>query len=374
MKKILVIDGRMVLPHPHGIGRYVKNIATGLAEIAGAGDLPYEPVFLIDQRFPGLLPSRFTSIPVKSPFLKPSEILELPRVLKSLRANLYHSPSFSSLAYAPCPWIATVHDLNHLHYGDVSKRVYYQLLLKRFAKKAEALLTVSEFAKAEMCRWVPCEPEQIEVVVNALDPDFAMPLKAPGPFKEKWEGVRSGEYFVCLSNAKPHKNLLFLVKAYLEARKTSKTLPLLVLSADRSELDFEVPNASGVVFTSKLDDQDAKMILQHARAAFFPSLYEGFGLPPLEAMMSGVSITVSDIPPHREGLQDFGGRHVQWFDPKSTSDWVGAFTNWNELPTPQSLRESEHFLASRQRAGERYSVKRLASHMDRIYRRMLRVD
>jgi glycosyltransferase involved in cell wall biosynthesis len=368
MKKIIAIDARMVLPHPHGIGRYVHNIATGLAEIARKGELPYEPVFLIDRRFAGILPSRFTAVPIKSAFLKPSEILELPRVLKSLGASLYHSPSFSSLAYAPCPWIATVHDLNHLHYGDFSKRVYYRFLLRRFARNSQALLTVSEFAKKELAEWLPCPLDKIEVVVNALDHEFSSTVKIP--FKSKWEGVRSGEYFVCLSNAKPHKNLPFLVRAYLEAKKQSQDLPPLVLSADQSEL--EISETEGVIFTSKLNDSDAKMILQHARAAFFPSLYEGFGLPPLEAVMSGVAVTVSDIPPHREGLQDFS--EPRWLNPRKSDEWVEAFMSWREIPTPEALRESLSFQTSRKQAGERYSVGRLASHMDQIYRRVLRIN
>jgi glycosyltransferase involved in cell wall biosynthesis len=371
MKKIVAIDARMVLSVPHGIGRYVKNLAVGLSELAQSQELPYEPVFLTDRRFPGLLPSRFTAVPVRSAFLKPAEILELPRILKSLRASLYHSPSFSSLAYSPCPWIATVHDLNHLHFGDLSKKAYYHLLLRRFAKNAEALLTVSEFAKQELSQWLPYPADQIEVVMNALDPDFSAPLKNQIPFKEKWPGVRSGEYFVCLSNAKPHKNLPLLVRGYLQAREQSKNLPLLVLSADRSELGFDLPGESGVVFTSKLNDQDAKMILLHARAAFFPSLYEGFGLPPLEAIMSGVPVVVSNIPPHREGLQDFAHPFIRWSNSSKPEEWVQAFVQWNELPTPSSLRESETFLAARQKAQERFSVQRLASHMDQIYRRVL---
>jgi hypothetical protein len=93
VKKIIVIDARMVLPVPHGIGRYVKNIAVGLSELAQSQELPYEPVFLTDRRFSGYIPSQFVTVPVRSAFLKPSEILELPRILKVLKASLYHSPS-----------------------------------------------------------------------------------------------------------------------------------------------------------------------------------------------------------------------------------------------------------------------------------------
>jgi hypothetical protein len=226
--------------------------------------------------------------------------------------------------------------------------------LRRFAKKSKALLTVSEFAKQELSQWLPYPADQIEVVMNALDPDFSAPLRNQTDFKEKWPGVRSGEYFVCLSNAKPHKNLPFLVRAYLQARERAKDLLPLVLSADRSELGFDVPEGSGLVFTSKLNDQDAKMILRHARAAFFPSLY--------------------DIPPHREGLHDFAHPLMRLLSPIKFDDWIRAFVQWNELPTPASIRDSEAFQAARLRAQERFSIQRLASHMDQIYQRVLRMN
>ena len=89
--------------------------------------------------------------------------------------------------------------------------------------------------------------------------------------------------------------------------------------------------------------------------------------------MSGVAIVVSDIPPHREGLHDFALPYVRWLSPLNPDEWVRALTQWKELPTPASLRESQTYLAARQRATERFSVRRLATHMDQIYRRVLRM-
>jgi glycosyltransferase involved in cell wall biosynthesis len=387
----VVVDARMVFPQAHGIGRYVKNLAIGLAELAERRALSYEPIFLTDHRYSGLLPSVFESVPVQAPFLNPSELLEIPSHLKRIGADAYHSPSFSSLAYAPCPWIATVHDLNHLKYGNAKQKIYYHVLLKRFAKKASALLTVSEFAKKELVDWLHLASARVDVAYNAIEPSFVKPLQ---PFtdadrsefqalsdRQGWN-VRSGEYFICLSNSKPHKNLSFLIRAYLDACKGAdytnprqSAIPKLLVSIRADELDFspDGPLKDQVLFTSHLDDREARLVLTHARAAVFPSQYEGFGLGPLEAIVSGTPVLVSDIAPHREGLCDFNkAGWTQWLSPMDSKAWSQAFQALSlgghaTLDEPSVMHADSRFIAARNAAIERYSVKRLAEHMDRIY-------
>jgi glycosyltransferase involved in cell wall biosynthesis len=391
----VVIDARMVFPQAHGIGRYVKNLAIGLAELAEKRALAYEPIFLTDHRYSGLLPSVFESVPVQAPFLNPSELLEIPSHLKRIGADAYHSPSFSSLAYAPCPWIATVHDLNHLKYGNAKQKIYYHVLLKRFAKKASALLTVSEFAKKELCDWLQLASARVDVAYNAIEPSFVKPLQPltdadRSEFqalsdRKSWN-VRSGEYFICLSNSKPHKNLSFLIRAYLDACKDTdytnarqSAIPKLMLSVGAGELDFSSDDLKNglmkdqVLFTSHLDDLEARLVLTHARAAVFPSQYEGFGLGPLEAIVSGAPVLVSDIAPHREGLCDFSkDGWTQWLSPADLKAWSQAFKALSlaghaTLDEPRVMHADSRFIAARNAAIERYSVKRLAEHMDRIY-------
>ena len=378
VKKRLVIDARMVFPQTHGIGRYVKNLAIGLAEIEKERGLAYEPVFLVGHKHPGLLPNAFEAIPVRAPFLNPSELIEIPSQLKRLGADLYHSPSFSSLAYSPCPWIATIHDLNHLKFGNMKQKIYYRLLLKRFAKNARALLTVSEFAKSELSEWLLLPTSQIEVVYNALESGFVNQVQISSDSARKefqnlaeqkgWK-VRSGEYLICLSNSKPHKNLPHLIDSYVKAAGPA-SLPLLI-SVGPSEV--AIPANGQVILTSHLNDIEARLVLAHARAAVFPSQYEGFGLGPLEAMVGGTPLLVSDIAPHREGLRDFAVKHTHWMKWLKSDDLTG----WSEaisdlaISDPAGMRVDPRFAAARKAALDRYSVKRLAEHMDRIYTNVL---
>src|SRR5690606_38004513 len=132
----------------HGIARYVTLLARGLSQLEG--ELPYEPVFLTHgQRFEAGFHG-FETWPHAVPFLDPREQVSLPIALKRGRADFYHSTSFSSLLWSPVPWLVTIHDLNHLEWGGLKERIYYGTLLKRFARGARQLMTVSEFSRREL--------------------------------------------------------------------------------------------------------------------------------------------------------------------------------------------------------------------------------
>ena len=116
-KPVVVIDGRMIGKVGHGIGNYVSDLILGLSEIDR--DLPYEPVFLIQSAMKDRdLWRGFRTQIIHAPFLNPSEMVEVPKRLKSLKASLYHSTSFASLPYCPCDHLQTIHDLNHLQFGS----------------------------------------------------------------------------------------------------------------------------------------------------------------------------------------------------------------------------------------------------------------
>lgn len=347
----------MVGAVPHGIARYVTRLASGLRGMAP--DLRYEPVFLVSQDWPGETFAGFRQVRTDIAFLARRELWALPRLIESTGASLFHSPSFSSLPVwsLGIPWIQTIHDLNHLYFGDWKQKLYYRFLLRPFARKASALATVSEFSRQEIAPWLGLAPTRIEVVPNALEPEL---LDAPGE-SERSEvlarlGLSAGRYFFCLSNEKPHKNLGHLSRAYATFREGRGDAFPLVLSIQ------DPTPAPGILPVGGLTDREARVLRASAAAVFFPSLYEGFGLPPVEAALAGVPLAVSDIPPHREGLADLVEGEALWVDPRDLEGWVAAFSQAQAQRIPVASPEK------RKRILQRFSEHALASHMDRLYR------
>jgi glycosyltransferase involved in cell wall biosynthesis len=338
----------------HGIARYVRMIAKGLAD---QSSLPYEPVFF---SAPGMSAafSGFETIEQRTPFLDPKEIALLPIALWKTKAKLYHSPSFSSLPAAPCPWIVTIHDLNHLTYGGPMERAYYETLLRSFAERAKAVLTVSEFSKIEIERWN--SRIRPEVIYNAVDPQFLKEGGDIGPVLERYSVVRE-KYFICLANEKPHKNLATLVRAFQAFRESSP-------AAKEFKLVVSVKTYAGepgVVAASGITDADVHALVRGSRALVFPSIYEGFGLPPVEGAALGAAVIVSDIPAHREALRDLGPSDATWVKPLAEADWVAAF----KRAATGGIRPAS--VAARDKMCARYSVARLGAEIDRVYRRVL---
>ena len=356
-KPLIVVDARMVGESMHGFARYVTLMARGLSE---KSPLPYDLIFLVHSDKAKAQLSGFETHHIRSPFLKPTEIVEIPFILQKLRADFYHSPTFSSLLFSPCPWIITVHDLCHLQWGGIKEKLYYQILLKPFARRAHRLLTVSEFSKKEILAWIG--PKQIDVVYNAILAERVQPSE-----KERIEatcrsrGLTFGKYLFCLSNPKPHKNVSTLIEAYriYLARKKNVESVDLVLTLDQA------PKLDGLHAIGSVNDREAKDLLAGAKALFFPSLYEGFGLPPVEACALGTAVVVSDIPVHREGLEDLMPAEVKWVLPKDLQGWVEAI----ECAADSQLVSCSS--ASSQKILDRYSVKKLGEHMDQIYQSVL---
>ncbi|OFZ19869.1 MAG: hypothetical protein A2X94_14505 [Bdellovibrionales bacterium GWB1_55_8] len=363
----VVIDARMIKGTPHGFARYVSRLAAGLAELKVGQSLSYEPVFLVSPDADASWFFGFRTLIAKSEFLHPGELLEIPTLLRELKAALYHSPTFSSLLplsrrlpiAPPCPWIQTVHDLNHLHFGGARERIYYRILLKAFARRARILATVSEFSRKEIAAWMGMEAAEIELVPNALElPDRLSPNEIQSELSKR--SLTQKRYFLCLSNLKPHKNLKSLSDAYAEysGRVGSAGWPLVVSVRG-------LPPHPGLVQLGAVSDKEGQALLAGAGAVVFPSLYEGFGLPPVEAAVQGIPVIASDIPPHHEGLQDLAAEEVCWVDPKDTAAWARAL----ELASGQGLAAPSP--AAREKVLKRYSVSELGRGMDRLYRRVL---
>lgn len=314
-KPLVVIDARMIGPVGHGIAEYVRDLVLGLYELS---EKKFELHLLVGKELPEEDPIR--KIPhtvVHSEFLSFSEMLEVPRVLKKLGAVLFHSPSFSAYPFLSIPAIYTVHDLNHLHYGSPIQKAYYEFILKPALKKAVQVCTVSETSREELANWLGWPKERIEVIRNAIH--VASP---PSDWEErlkKW-GLTKYQYHFSLSSNKPHKNMSFLIRAYLAHAEGKPDAWPMVVSLTNEEAGIAHRK---LICVGRLNNEDKTTLLSGAGAFYFPSLYEGFGRPPLEAAAYGVPVVVSKIKVHEEIYRDVKGARM--IVPNDEKEWIESF-------------------------------------------------
>lgn len=210
--------------------------------------------------------------------------------------------------------IVTVHDLAHLALPEINKgmlkRLYANGMFRVVCRKADQIACVSRFTIAELRKYVPSvDARKIHLVYNGVDESwYHIPL-APR--------LHPRPYLIFVGNIKPHKNLAFLVRAF---QQVADLIPYdLVLVGKKDGFltgDHNIGNLvkgweQRIHFTGWVTDEQLQQYVAQSEAMVFPSLYEGFGLPPLEAMAAGRRVLVSDIPVMREVCGDA----AWYFDP-----------------------------------------------------------
>jgi glycosyltransferase involved in cell wall biosynthesis len=199
----------------------------------------------------------------------------------------------------------TIHDLSFIRHPETHTRQTVQSqtrLVRHAVKHADALVAVSEFCKRELLELAGADERKIHVVPNGVNvDDFVAPLaeSAIAAVKETY-GI-NGDHIIYLGTIEGRKNIALLLDAYATFSARNKSAPLLVLAGKvgwRSEAILEAINrfgpSGGVLQLGHIPRHDAIVLLRSARACVYPSIYEGFGLPALEAMAAGVPLIVSD--------------------------------------------------------------------------------
>jgi glycosyltransferase involved in cell wall biosynthesis len=364
---LIGVDVRMY--NKSGIGRYLRSILPGLINGTEYGYHLYG--YEEDRAFFAEFP-RTEFIPLTSRIYHPKEHLELARKIRP--CGLYFSPHFiHPLLKIPAKRrVVTVHDVFHISslsiYNPLQK-LYMKTLYGGCIRKADGIITVSEFSKSEIGKYFPRALDKITVIPNYIDRSnfYIMDKRARAETKERITAESgfdfTNEFILYVGNIKPHKNLMRLLDAFQQI--SNKKLHLLIVGGKEGfvgvEKDFDrkIAEIPRIVFTGRISDEMIRGLYNLAKFFVFPSYYEGFGYPPLEAMACGTAAAVSDIPVLREACADA----AFYFDPFSPESIARAI---DTLDSDPALRE-RLIHAGTERLGHFSAEQTLRSHMDVLF-------
>jgi glycosyltransferase involved in cell wall biosynthesis len=299
----VAIDARKL--HDFGIGTYIRNLLRCLARI----DAETEYVLLCRQADLGIarqLGPNFRTLLEPSPNYSLREQIHVPWVLLRERPDVFHAPHYVLPLCVPCRSVVTIHDCIHLMFPQYLKNrashAYARAVMWAAARRSDCILTVSEASKRDILHFFNVPAEKIVVVSNAIDERFSIapPEDDVARVRERYQ--LDQRFVLYVGNIKPHKNLVRLIEAFSELRQGElEDLKLLIIGDEISRLPalrravHKHKLHKHVRFLGYLPDETLAILYRLAALFVFPSLYEGFGLPPLEAMASGTPVVTSNV-------------------------------------------------------------------------------
>ncbi len=306
-KKRIGIDCRML--SWGGIGRYTKNLIKNLAKL----DQEREYIlFLFKEDFNKLknLPKNFKKREINIYPYSWAEQIIFPLILYKENLDLVHFTHFSLPIFYRRKFIVTIHDLTHLKYPGKKltffKKIAYNLVLLNATKKAEKIIAVSFATRSDLIKLLKIDPNKITVIYEGVEEHFK-PLK-----------IEKKPFLLYVGVFREHKNLKRLIKAFKIVTEKIPDLKLVIAGKKDKvyfpEIEKEVENLNlrrNVIFLGFVRESKLPYLYNRATLFVFPSLYEGFGLPPLEAMACGTPVICSNTSSLPEICEDA----ALFFDP-----------------------------------------------------------
>lgn len=241
--------------------------------------------------------------------------------------QVYFSPGFNPIIHSPIPFVATLCDLIHLKapgHFSLAKKCFYEFLIKPTLKKAAKVITISDYSKKTIIEWAGISPDKI-INVSCGYSDIFTPVGI-----EHHPGY---PYFLYVGNSKYHKNLPRLLQGFYHATQQEKQYKLILTALPTSALHNlikELQLQDRVVFSGPLEESLLAEYYRGATALILPSLYEGFGLPALEAMACATPVIASHTTSIPEVTQD-AAILINPYEVDSISDGISQIIKRPEL-------------------------------------------
>jgi glycosyltransferase involved in cell wall biosynthesis len=324
----IALDGLPLTAPKTGVGHYTFELARALADLVPGSSfvLPY-PAIHPQIEVNGQLPQNlaFERVGV-GPIARRWWAAGLPRHLRRSGIELFHGTNFEIPWWRPCATVLTIHDLSQFLYPEMHQRRSVRRAhrrLPRLAHAADAIITPSEGIRREVCEHFELAAEKVFAIPEAARACFR-PLEFGATAKVRARLGVSEDFLLAVGTLEPRKNLAVLVSAFEEmvsVRPLSQTQ--LVIAGGRGWLTGPLftaieqsPVRDRIVLTDYLHDDDLQSLYSSCRAFVYPSVYEGFGLPPLEAMACGAPVIASRIP----ALVETTGDAALLFDPADVGE------------------------------------------------------
>ncbi len=319
----VIVDARVIQDHFPGIARYTFNLARALAEISPEDEF----VLLYDPRAPNAHHNlaelqhgpHVRLLPSAAPLFSLSEQWRIPRQLASLTPSVIHAPYYIRPYLMPAPVVFVAYDLIPLKYPEyfsLHERLAFQFTMRLSLRTAQAIVSTSRSTAQDLQQFYGVPPERLVVIPGAADAHFIpQPAFTIATLRAKYHLPE--RYALYLGSNKPHKNLVRLVESWAHVSAQAPEVKLVIAGHwdPRYEQAKERAKAlqleEKVLFAGPIADADLPALYSGAEVFIFPSLYEGFGLPVLEAMACGVPVICSNT----SSLPEVAGDAALMVDP-----------------------------------------------------------
>ncbi|HEX9628926.1 MAG TPA: glycosyltransferase family 1 protein [Pyrinomonadaceae bacterium] len=327
------IDGLPLTAPKTGVGHYTFELARALAEadLESEFELVYPstfpPIRLDTNRGEGRPPGNLKlKRAMVGPLARHWWSNGLPRYVRRNEIQLFHGTNYDVPLWRRCATVLTIHDLSPLLYPETHRKRSVRRTRRRLplmARTADAIITPTQSVRREVCEHLAVKAEKVFAIPEAARASFR-PTDFAATKDVRCKLGCGDEFLLAVGTIEPRKNLSVLVTAFEQltrARPQSKLK--LVIAGGLGWLNdsfFETikrsPARDRIVVTDYLHDEELRALYGSCRAFIYPSLYEGFGLPPLEAMACGAPVVASRIP----ALVEIAGVAASFFDPTNAID------------------------------------------------------
>ena len=296
------IDARKL--NDFGIGTYIEN----LVEHLGAIDQQNRYLLFVNSASSDLLqrlPDNFELVVDRSPGYSISELLSLSWKLWRLKLDLYHATHYVLPAVVPCRAVVTIHDIIHLLFPEfLPNRLalsYAKIMMRHGLERGDRIISVSKNTKTDLMKYFEVDGTKIEVIYSGVGEVFRKRVSETEAEACRRKLKFEQPYALFVGNPKPHKNLHNVVKAFAHALEIYPSDTKLVCVGGRPGTEFKIRQraellgiSDRLIWLGHVDSADLPAIYQGATLFLYPTLYEGFGLPVIEAMASGVPVITSN--------------------------------------------------------------------------------